>query len=251
MALRSARRPWQLVLACVLGSLWLVPALGGCGVSKDTYRQDMDRLTSQIEELEEDKARLHREKDSLGGRLDSVAAEKGRVTDAMLKALERVKELEAIAARRKAVFDQIRASLQAMASAGKLKVVQKRGMLVVEMPEAILFDTGKSDLKPGGIAAVQEMTAALATIPDRRFQIVGHTDDRGTEEMNWKLSLSRAMSVLRVMRSAGMPPQRISVAGYAWFQPDAPNDTEEGRAQNRRIELVLTPNLEELQMGPE
>jgi chemotaxis protein MotB len=166
----------------------------------------------------------------------------------MLKALERVKELEAIAARRKAVFEQIRASLQAMASAGKLKVVMKRGMLVVQMPEAILFDTGKADLKPEGVAAIQEMTAALLTIPDRRFQLSGHTDDRGSEETNWKLSLARAMSVLRVMRSAGMPPQRSSVAGYAWFQPDAPNDTEEGRAQNRRFELVLVPNLEELQL---
>jgi len=233
------------VLSAVVPLLTLV---AGCGVSKDTYRRDMDRLTGQIADLEEDKGRLHGEIDSLTGRLDSTTAEKGRVTDAMLKALERVKELEAIAARRKAVFEQIRASLQAMASAGKLKVVMKRGMLVVQMPEAILFDTGKSDLKPEGIAAIQEMTAALLTIPGRRFQLSGHTDDRGSEETNWKLSLARAMSVLRVMRSAGMPPERISVAGYAWFQPDASNETEEGRSQNRRFELVLVPNLEELQM---
>lgn len=225
-----------------------VALVTGCGVSKDTYRRDMDRLSGQIETLEEQKSQLYREKRGLEGRLASTAAEKGRATDAMLKALDRVKELEAIAERRRKVFDQIRESLKAMASAGKLKVVQKRGMLVVQMPEAILFDTAKSDLKPEGVEAVREMTHALASIPDRRFQIAGHTDDRGSEDFNWKLSTARAMSVLNVMRESGMPPQRISVAGYAWFAPDAPNDTEAGRALNRRIEIVLVPNLEELQM---
>lgn len=232
-----------LAIAVAAGAL-----LGGCGVSKDIYRKDMDRLSAQIDEIEDQKAALHREKQGLEGRLQATAAEKGRVTDAMLKALDRVKELEAIAERRRRVFDQIRESLKAMASAGKLKVVQKRGMLVVQMPEAILFDTAKSDLKIEGEAAVREMTQALASIPDRRFQISGHTDDRGSEDFNWRLSVARALSVLGVMRDAGMQPQRISVAGYAWFAPDAPNDTDAGRALNRRIEIVLVPNLEELQL---
>lgn len=231
----------------VLAALGVVLA-AGCGVSKDAYRRDMQSLQGQIAELEDQKERLSRDKKDLTAQLDATSAEKGRATDAMLQAMRRVEELEAIAARRKAVFDKLRASLQEMVSAGKLRVVMKRGLMVVQMAEAILFDTGKAELKPEGVAAVGELTGILGAIPNRRFQIAGHTDNVGTEEVNWKLACSRALTVLKAMRDAGMPPDRVSVAGYAWFMPEAGNETEEGRAQNRRIEFVLQPNLEELEI---
>ena len=228
----------------------LVAAVGlvlvaGCGVSTDTYRRDMASLSTQIAELEDDKERLVDERRALQ---EQSAAERGASTRAIEEALARVRELEAVAERRKALFDRITSSLRSMVSAGKLRVVRKRGMLIVQMAEAILFDTGKSVLKPEGVEAVVELTLILRAIPDRRFQIAGHTDDRGSEDFNWKLSCDRALSVLRTMREAGMPPERISVAGFAWFVPDATNDTEAGRAQNRRIEFILVPNLQELEL---
>ena len=233
--------------ASVVGAALLFVA-AGCGVPRDAYQRDIDALGAQIGELEGQKDELAREKRDLEARVSVLAKEKGRATEAMLSAMTRVQELEAIATKRQETYDKLRASLQGMVSAGKLRVVQKRGMLVVEMAEAILFDSAKSELKEEGRLAVAEMTAALASIPGRRFQVAGHTDDRGSEEFNWQLSADRALSVLRMMREAGMPGERISIAGYAWYMPDVPNDTDESRARNRRIEIILVPNLDELQL---
>ena len=232
------------VRGTIAGAVMLL-VVAGCGVPKDTYREDMSRLSTQIVELEGDKERLIQQRREA---LERIEAERGASARKIEEALARVAELESVAARRKALFDRITASLRAMVSAGKLRVVRKRGMLIVQMAEAVLFDTGKSELKEQGVLAVIELTGILRAVPDRRFQIAGHTDDVGTEDFNWRLSADRALSVLRTMREAGMPPGRISVAGFAWFLPDVPNDSDAGRAQNRRIEVILVPNLEELEM---
>ena len=87
----------------------------------------------------------------------------------------------------------------------------------------------------------------LRQIPDREFQIAGHTDNtpmRGGD--NWQLSTARAVTVLRFMVQSGVPANRLSASGYADTQPVATNDTDEGRGQNRRIDIVLLPNLNEL-----
>jgi chemotaxis protein MotB len=122
--------------------------------------------------------------------------------------------------------------------------------MVVELAENILFDSGKSDLKAEGKTALTEVASVLASIAGREFQVTGHTDNVPIKSAkfpsNWELSTARAVTVTRYLSENGVPAERVSAAGFAETQPVASNDTPEGRAQNRRIEIVLMPNLEEL-----
>jgi chemotaxis protein MotB len=118
------------------------------------------------------------------------------------------------------------------------------------MASEILFPSGKAKLSPQGEQAIAEVAQVLATIADRNFQVAGHTDNvpikKKKFKSNWELSTARAVAVVKHMIKNGMDSTNLSAAGYAETQPAASNDTEEGRAQNRRIEIVLQPNLDEL-----
>lgn len=221
-----------------------------CGVSEKIYKRDVNALKDQIAQLEKDKEALIKDKNRLTDELALLSKEKGTLSADLKKALDKVEELKQMAAKRKAALDAFRAKLQGMISAGQLKVRTERGLFIVEMAEKVLFDVGKSDLKPEGKAAIQQLVPILMSLEGRRFQVSGHTDSTGSDEVNWRLSTNRGLSVVLFMIENGMPPERLSAAGYGRFQPVASNDTIEGRAQNRRIEIVIVPNAEEL-MIPE
>jgi chemotaxis protein MotB len=122
--------------------------------------------------------------------------------------------------------------------------------MLVEMASAILFDSGSAKLSKEGEASIAEVAGILSDIPDRSFQVAGHTDNVPIKnkrfKSNWDLSAARAVSVVKHLVENGMALENVSAAGYAETQPMAPNDSEEGRAQNRRIEIVMQPNLDEL-----
>lgn len=122
--------------------------------------------------------------------------------------------------------------------------------MVVELATDILFGSGSATLSRGGRDAIKEVTSILATIPDRKFQIEGHTDDvpiaTATFPSNWELASARAITVVKTMLQHGMPVERISAASYADVRPAVANDSKEGRAANRRIEIVVVPDLSTL-----
>jgi len=160
----------------------------------------------------------------------------------------RAKERQA--QQRLATFRSMVERFQKMIESGQLRVKIVRGRMVVELSESILFDSGKAEVKKAGEAALTEVASVLASIPDRDFQIAGHTDNVPMKTAkfpsNWHLSTARGLNVGVFLAAHGVPPVRLSAAGYADTQPVASNDTAEGRAQNRRIEIVLMPNLDEL-----
>ena len=95
------------------------------------------------------------------------------------------------------------------------------------------------------------MTRILGSIEGRKFQVAGHTDNVPTGKnsrfkSNWELSSQRALTVLDLMIKEGMDARRLSAAGYADVLPVGSNDTDDGKRQNRRIEIVLQPNIEDL-----
>ncbi|HVE81711.1 MAG TPA: OmpA family protein, partial [Myxococcales bacterium] len=134
--------------------------------------------------------------------------------------------------------------------AGKLKVRIREGRMVVALATDVLFPSGSSTLSKDGKAAIAEVAGLLASIPDRKFQIEGHTDNvpvRGGQYFaNWGLAANRALTVLSTMIDAGLPPERISAASFGDSAPAKPNDTPENRAANRRIEIVVVPDLASL-----
>ena len=120
--------------------------------------------------------------------------------------------------------------------------LEARGLVVTIVTDRVLFDPGQADLRPEGTQVLEGLAAALGRLPNK-LSIEGHTDDTpisGRYPSNWELSTARATTVLRsLIEQHGIAPDRLQAAGYADTQPVASNATPEGRAANRRVEIVV------------
>ena len=113
----------------------------------------------------------------------------------------------------------------------------KRG-LVLTLGD-VLFETGKADLLPGAMRTIDKLAMFLRENPNRKVLIEGHTDSRGSERYNLKLSQRRANAVKQALVERGIEPERIIAKGYGEAYPVASNSTAAGRQQNRRVEIVI------------
>src|SRR5437879_12720823 len=120
--------------------------------------------------------------------------------------------------------------------------------LTVNMVEAILFDSGKAEVKQEGLVVLGKVIEILKTVNDKSIRIEGHTDNKPivaplTQRYptNWELSAARSINVARYLRKQGLHPAKLSAAAFGEFKSVADNATSEGRAKNRRIEIVLVP----------
>jgi len=112
----------------------------------------------------------------------------------------------------------------------------------VTFDNGILFDTGKSNLSTGAKTSLNEFATSLINNPQTNVQIYGHTDNTGSRAINEKLSAERANVVKNYLTDAGVATSRLTGEGLAYDYPVASNDTEAGRAQNRRVEIYITAN---------
>jgi chemotaxis protein MotB len=145
---------------------------------------------------------------------------------------------------------ELKRDLQPLVDRGILEVTVDEGRIVVGMAADVLFASGSADLSSDGRQTVVEVAHVLARRTDREFQVEGHTDDVPISSAafpdNWHLGAARAINVLQVMTKSGMPADRISAATFGDARPVGSNDSPAGRARNRRIEVVLLPDLSEL-----
>ena len=107
---------------------------------------------------------------------------------------------------------------------------------------AILFQTGKSDLSATAQAALSRVATNLAQYPQTDITVMGYTDNTGGYDLNMRLSQERADAVRNYLIGRGIPAARLTAKGNGWSNPVASNDTKEGRAQNRRVEMYITAN---------
>jgi len=249
------------VIACVF--------IAGC-VSQEEYESALKKirdLEDQVSELDK-MHKLDQERiDELGTENATMAAKleemgvkltdlSGSLTatkadlEAKKKLIDEMKKKEEQAQKRLATLKDMLKKFKALIEGGKLKVKIKKGKMMLELPSAILFESGKADLSEEGEATLTEVASVLSTISDREFQVAGHTDDvpisSGKFPSNWELSTTRAVEVVKFLQKMGVKPTNLSAAGYSEYQPTAKNDSEKGKAQNRRIEITLMPNLDEL-----
>jgi chemotaxis protein MotB len=188
-----------------------------------------------------------------GQSVHDLAGERSTLAAALAETRTRLEELarqQAAAEARAAQFRDLVARFQKLAEAGQLRVVARDGRMLIELPDDVLFDAAKTELKPAGRGALVEVAKVLASMSDRRFQVAGHTDNVKIRSprfaSNWDLSTARAVEVVRLLVERGVRPETLSAAGYGEHAPVAPNDTPEGRARNRRIEIALVPDLAEM-----
>jgi len=203
------------------------------------YQADTARLEAQIAALNAEKATLLKDK----GALLEAEAE-------MREALDELARRKAQADARIGEYQELLDRFKGLIDAGRLRVRIIDGQMVVQLATDVLFSPGSAVLSRDGRDAIVEVTEVLASIGDRRFQVAGHTDNvpirTSRYPSNWELGFDRALTVVRTMIDAGMPPSRIAGTSYGEFKPTATNETDAGRAQNRRIEIVVVPDLSTL-----
>jgi len=141
-----------------------------------------------------------------------------------------------------------------MIDAGDLSVILRSGRMVVVLPNDVLFDSGHASVNAHGREMLAQLATALATFRGRRFQVAGHTDNEPIRysgfHSNWDLSAERALAVVGLLIQGGMPEASLAAAGYGEFDPVGNNTAPDGRAKNRRIEITLQPNIDELVAVP-
>ena len=241
----------------------LLLGLAGCGVSQAEYNMRVtevekcqaelganqnqlgashareDQLKKEREERDDEIAHLHADANKLANNLQATQRE-----------MEALRRVHAQAEQRNELYRTLVARLRDAIGAGTLAVEVRKGKMLVKLGDAILFDPGQAALKPDGQRALRQVAQALKEIPDRDFLVAGHTDNRPIKNSpfasNWDLSTARAVTVVRFLQGEGVDPRRLAAAGYSEFDALADNDTEAGRALNRRIEVVVMPRIDEL-----
>ncbi|MFQ5850407.1 MAG: OmpA family protein [Candidatus Binatia bacterium] len=181
---------------------------------------------------------LATQKVQIGYQLEEVKATAKKLEKAKTKA-ERTIQIQ----------QQLIKSLKEEIAAGQVKIAQLASGTTIRLRDKIFFDSGKASIKASGLGILTKIGETLKKIQDKHIQVEGHTDTRPIGwklrekyATNWELSAARAANIVRyLIDEVGIDPTRVSGAGYAFYQPIAPNDTPEGQRQNRRVEFVLIP----------
>ena len=213
--------------------------------SDESLKENMAKNRELLAQLEAKEKALAAEKE----RLNKLSADLKKGTD-------RVNELESIMAAKEAAMkklkDALSKSLKAFEGKG-LTVNQRDGKVYVSMENKLLFESGSWAVGPEGKKAVVLVGSVLAQNPDISVLIEGHTDNDkfsgavGQIENNWDLSTKRATAIVTILsENKGVKKDNLTAAGRGEFAPLMSNDTPEGKAKNRRIEIVLTPKLDEI-----
>jgi chemotaxis protein MotB len=229
--------------------------------SRDQRLSDLStsdhNLQAHLDEETAINSKLRGELERLGKNVDGMLREKGTLAKALDDAKVRLEELrkaQAAAEARAQLFRQFVQKFKSMIDAGQLKIATRNGRLVLQLSNDVLFDSGQTAIKPAGRDALLQVARILVTVPGRTFQVGGHTDNLPIQTprfpSNWELSTARAVEVVKLLVAQGVDPKVLSAAGYGEFDPVAGNEAPDGRAKNRRIEIALQPNLDELVAAP-
>jgi chemotaxis protein MotB len=230
--------------------------------SRDSLQTRTGNLETELARLQGDTARLHREMadlqrnyNALNSSYNSNSTKLTQLSGDLQKREARLREVEDILRKRdeatNALRDKLQQALLGFQQSG-LSVDIRNGKVYVSLTDKLLFPSGSIVIDEKGKQALKQLAVVLNKEADINLSIEGHTDNQrvvnlGQIKDNWDLSVLRATSVSRYLTDVEkIAPQRITATGKGEFQPIDPSSTPEARAKNRRIEIVLTPKLDEL-----
>ena len=215
----------------------------------DTLKTRTDENESLINQVKSLKDELERTSSELKARSQQADSLESALAD-LRKQIKNVSEEKAKVEQEKLSLEALTGSLQQEMEAKEIEITQLRGQLTVNLMDKLLFDSGEAEVKTAGREVLDKIAQNLLNkYPDRPIRVEGHTDNvpigselRAKFPTNWELSTARATAAVRYLQDYGkVDPARLSAIGYAEYHPIASNDTEEGRAKNRRIEIILLP----------
>jgi chemotaxis protein MotB len=171
----------------------------------------------------------------------------------LLAQQEKLAHLQALMDRQKKAIEDIKKKMSDALvgfKSNELSVSIKNGKVYVSLQENLLFPSGSAVVNPKGRDALGKLAQVLNQNPDITVDIEGHTDSipiHGKYQDNWDLSLARSASIVRILTTDyKVDPTRVIASGHSQYDPVQPNGTSEGRAQNRRTDIILSPKLDEL-----
>lgn len=208
--------------------------------------QQIDQLSKDISDLNKEKVKLINDASSKQSLLNKNGQE-------LLSQRKKLEQLQALMDQQKTAIEEIRKKMADALNGFKsneLTVSTKNGKVYVSLQENLLFPSGSAVVNPKGKEALAKLAEVLNVNPDITVDIEGHTDSipiRGKYQDNWDLSLARAASIVRILTiDYKVGPERVVASGHSQYEPIQSNSTAEGRAQNRRTDIILSPKLDEL-----
>lgn len=245
MSLRS-------IAATGVAAATLAFSLSAC-VSKSKHKEEVGQLQTQIEKEKAEKAEMSQQRVQLEEKLIATTKDRGQLKtslDEMKKAMAEMRERQNEQRARLQEFQDLTRRFKRLTDSGTLSVKIIDGKMVVSLGSDVLFPSGSAKLSAAGLEAIKEVSVQLAAIANKNYQVEGHTDNipiaTAVFPSNWELASARALNVVRAMMDAGMPAGRLSAASYADTHPIQSNETSEGKAANRRIAIVVVPDLSSL-----
>lgn len=266
---------------CVMKSTYQQKELEAQGLAKSLQeeRSDYRKLRTENEQLQSQVDRLTRELKAMTGERDTLATDKRGLEESLrstsdaknrkigdlsktvddLKAENlRLKDEVAQLQQQKSevqktskTYEELVQKMKGEISKGEVTISELKGRLTVNLVEAVLFDSGKAEVKPNGRLVLQKVVDILKNVKDKAIRIEGHTDNvpivgalTRRYPSNWELSAARAINVAKYLQQQGIDPALLSADAYGPYRPVASNDSAEGRAKNRRIEIVLVSKEE-------
>jgi chemotaxis protein MotB len=232
----SPRGTAAVLVACVLsGSLACVT-----GGTYDAMLAERDALFRKNVQLERDNAELEQELASLTAEMSALEASGRELSNRLSQQQEQVSEL-------RGSYDQLVNDLKAELDSGKVQIERLRGGIRLSVADEVLFESGSAEIDSEGREVLEKVAAQVKSSPDR-VEVVGHTDDKPIRSRlmsryptNWELAAARAASVVRLLQHQGVDGTRLRAISHGEFDPVESNQTENGRARNRRIEIRLMP----------
>lgn len=197
-----------------------------------------DSFSQLATELREKNQQLQQQNADLEKQIDRLKQEIAKIQKAKEEEVQKTSS----------TYESLLASMKNEIAQGQVTISELKGKLTVNVVDAVLFDSGKAEVKKDGLTILLKVIDILKDITGKAIRIEGHTDNvqiRGalTHKFptNWELSAARAINVTRYLQSQGIDPAILSAVAYGEYKPVSPNDTDEGKAKNRRIEIILVP----------
>jgi chemotaxis protein MotB len=227
-----------------------------------TLNKEYDQLNGNYKNLLTNSGKLNRDVAQQRDQLLSIQSDMEKTrkqNDSLSVSLQerekKVKELEQVLANKDKAVQNLKNRISNALLNFKendLTVKVKNGKVYVSLAEQLLFGSGSIDVDKKGVGALQQLAKALKDQKDIQVMIEGHTDNVPISKKsaymndNWDLSVMRATSITKILTGAGLSPNQITAAGKAEFSPLAANDNAQNKQKNRRTEIIVTPNLDEL-----
>jgi chemotaxis protein MotB len=230
-------------------------------------RQDSIQLANRVAELQNAIVALNNKMADLNKQIAGLsnqtgqlgqqnATQQNQLTEAQRKLQEqqaRLQQLQTLLEQQRAASENLKNKMSEALrgfSTNELTVTQKNGKVYVSLSESLLFPSGSAEVNPRGVDALSKLAAVLNLNSDVAITIEGHTDTvpiHGRYKDNWELSTARANSIVRILvNNYKVDPKRVEAAGHSQYDPVDDNTTSDGRAKNRRTEIILSPKLEEI-----